>query len=192
MDKNVFYRCQFVESGHGVDLKAKRANNLNAFVDSIFKDNAKSAVTMTNSSSTVFANVDFINNGGRPIISSDQPTYFVNSYFRAAKNNVAMLPDDATCEGCVFEKGGATAASIVAEAPMVVSIISGSPRIFLYNSKSVDMSLGGFRTGVLVNTFLARDELLNHQASFVHNGNIHVLAPGLPNPSSPILFRRNY
>ena len=192
MDKNVFYRCQFVESGHGVDLKARRANNLNAFVDSVFKGNTKSAATMTNNSSTVFANSDFINNGGNPIISNNKPTYFVNSYFRAVKNNVAMLPDDATCEGCVFEKGGSTVATIVAEAAMVASVISDSPKIFLYNSKSIDMPLGGFRTGILVNTFLAGDKPLNHQAAFIRNGDIYVLAPGLPKPSGQFLFRRNY
>ncbi len=182
MDKNVFYRCQFVESGRGIDLQARREDNLNAFIDCAFRDNTESAVSMKNNFSAVFANTDFINNGGSPVISSDKPTYFVNSYFRAGKNNVAMLPDESTCEGCVFEKGGASAASIMAD----------KTRVFLYNSKSIDVPLGKITAGVLMNTFLQEDRQLNEQALFVDNGNIHVMAYGLPKPVSQLLSRRGY
>lgn len=192
MDKNVFYRCQFIDSGRGVDLQANRANNLNAFIDSVFKRNAEAAASMTHNSSTVFANSDFISNGGDPVISNDRPTYFVNDYFRAVRDNVSMLPDDATCDGCLFEKGGATDASIVAHGIRGAALATGAPRTFLYNSKSVDMSLGKIRTGILVNNFLAQDRSLSVQAAFVRAGQVKVVMPGAPTPSSQFLFRRNY
>ena len=39
LDKNVFYQTQFVENDVAIDWQAKRANNLNAFINCLFKNN---------------------------------------------------------------------------------------------------------------------------------------------------------
>lgn len=192
MDKNVFYRCQFVESGTGVDLHARRPNNLNAFIDCTFRNNVKSAASMTRNSSTIFANSEFINNGGDPVVISDKPTFFVNSYFHAGKNNVSMLPDQATCEGCVFENGKAANTSIVETQRMLPSLAVRAPRVFLYNSRSIDMSIGKIGSAILMNTLLPKDGSLNQQALSIHNGEVRVLVPGLPDPTGQFLIRRDY
>lgn len=192
MDKNVFYRCQFVESGIGVDLRARRANNLNSFVDSVFRGNSHGAVVMTNNSSSVFANTEFAGNGGNPVISSNRPTYFINSYFRALKDNVAMLPEDATCEGCVFQSDSAYGSTILAKRSSVESSVLGGSRVFLYNSKSVDMPLGGVESAFIVNSILAKDAPITQIATIVDKGVVQVLVPGLPDPVGRSLFRREY
>ena len=58
LDKNVFYQTQFVENDVAIDWQAKRGNNLNAFINCLFKNNGQ-AINLTNSDSTFFANSVF-------------------------------------------------------------------------------------------------------------------------------------
>jgi hypothetical protein len=170
MDKNVFYNCQFVENGRGIDFNARRANNLNAFVNCSFRDNLELAVNLHNNNSTIFANTEFINNGGNPVIQSNKPTFFVNSYFKADRNNISLLPNNATCEDCTFELGGSSSSSIVPK---------GS-RVFLSNSESINVSLGKPDSGLLLNSKLPENPPFNKQGVFIIKNTPHILIPGLP------------
>lgn len=178
MDKNVFYRCQFVENGYGVDLEANRANNLNAFIGCEFRGNRVNAVKLRHNNSTVFADVKFIGNAGNPVIVSEKPVFLANAYFKADHANVGFLPSDAVCEGCVFERGN-SAGSV---------IHSGVGRITLINSRSIDMPLGTPDTGVVVNSRLHGDDLYNQLVVSLIGGRPSVLVTGESRPVSQLLF----
>jgi len=58
LDKNVFYQNQFIDNDVAIDWQAKRGNNLNAFINCLFKNNGL-AINLNNSDSTFFANSVF-------------------------------------------------------------------------------------------------------------------------------------
>ncbi|MEZ7498702.1 fibronectin type III domain-containing protein [Flavobacterium sp. Arc3] len=57
MDKNVFYKCQFIDCDTSMDLHGNRTSNMNAWVECKY-DGGKTAVKMS-AESTIFANCDF-------------------------------------------------------------------------------------------------------------------------------------
>lgn len=178
MDKNVFYRCQFVENGQGVDFEAFRANNLNAFVGCEFRGNQRNAVKLRHNNSTIFADVKFINNGGNPVIVSEKPVYFTNTYFRADRADVAFLPSHATCEGCVFEQGAVAGSTI----------LSGSGQIHLVNSLSVDVSLGSPKSGIFINSRFPGPVTYSQFVVSLVGGHQNVVIAGESDPEPRLLF----
>ncbi len=174
LDKNVCYRCRFEEMDLGLDLRAKRANNLNACVNCLFRRNRHGAIRLQYSGSTVIANSDFIDNGGDPVISSDQPVGIVASRFIAAGDG-SLLDTDAMCEGCEFSARAAGAGTIVRR----------GGRAILINSRSQGLQLGRDISGVIADSNIAglppaRLLRLEHGASTV-------LAAGAQRPAPDLL-----
>lgn len=172
LDKNVFYHCQFVDNGIALDMLSKRLSGGNHFTSSRFVGNDKVGV-FTSWDGTVFANDDFENNGGNPMIEQDYNSYiegsfFVLSRFRANAKGVAMLPEGATCEGCSFARGTSTTATIAA----------AGKRVFLINSRSVDMPVGPVSDGLFANNLLGADPTLSHPTVVLTGGKATVLAAG--------------
>lgn len=102
LDKNVFYKNQFIENGIAIDWQANRGNNLNAFISSSFKNNDL-AINLNNSTSTFFANSIFETVSEKPILISNQVTGFVNSKFIIKKPGKALFDSNAMCNNCLFE-----------------------------------------------------------------------------------------
>lgn len=179
MDKNVFYKNQYVSCGRGVDMEAVRQDTLNAWINSVFADNKEYAVFMKNGVSTLFANTDFIDNGGDPVVNNDQQTSFVSCRFvGGALGNGAMLPWGSNVEGSTFEMGGSTRSTIV----------QNSARAFLTNCRSLDMPIGVFHSGMLMNSVFGANPNLSQQVVMVNNTQPFTLVPGAPNPVPQLLF----
>ena len=116
IDKLVAYRCQFVQCGVGVDFPAVRSNNACAYIECLFKGNTTAAARLTQNTTTTFANCDFVDNAGDPVVSSNQQVYFLSCRFEAgAADARSMLPSRSSAEGCVFEAGAAAAGAVVVE-----------------------------------------------------------------------------
>ena len=169
-DKNVCYRCQFVDGHKGVELLAKRQNNLNAFVNSVFQGNSENAIELRQTVGTVIANSLFINNGGDPAIQSDRAVGLTSCQFESMASASSMLDNNSICEGCVFERGKASRATIV----------RAKTHTLLINSRSGTMPLGEAAFGLLLNSELNADPGLNQFSLAVHNGRATVLVKGIP------------
>jgi hypothetical protein len=141
LDKNVCYRCRFEQVDTGLELIAKRANNLNACVNCRFADNRRGAIRLRYNGSTLIANSDFIGNGGDPVIASDQPVGIVSSRFHAGAGG-SLLDTDAVCEACEF----------TAVASSRASIAKAGARVVLLNSRAHGIGIGGKVSGLLVDS----------------------------------------
>lgn len=182
IDKVVFFHNQFVENGRALDLDASRQNTMNAWINTLFKDNTEYVAYMRNSIGTLFANSDFINNGGDPMINMNYHPAFVSAYFRADARGVTMLTEDSTCEGCVFERGSSTRATIMA------GLDVGEPNLgFFYNNRSTDMPLGPLASGLFLNNTLAGDPQLTGQGKLLKDGKSYTIIEGAARPQPQLL-----
>jgi hypothetical protein len=165
LDKNVCYRCRFEDVGTGLELIAKRANNLNACVSCRFVRNRRSAIRLKYNGSTVIANSDFIDNQGDPVIASDQPVGIVASRFLAAREG-SLLDGDALCESCDFRAPGGSRATIA----------RAGARVMLLNSKAANLRLGEGVSGLLADSRIPGSgvgrlvQLVKGEPSVLHEG----------------------
>ncbi len=180
MDKTVFYRSQFIGNRVALSLKANRANNLNAWIECLFQDNSDGAVVLKNNSSDLFANCDFINNGGHAAVTSNDNVSFVSCRFQSGANGVALLEGPVSAEGCQFAQNGSTKATILA---------GKNRRISFYDCKSTDVPLGPLAgtSGIFVNSALP-DTSLSQQVVLLKDGSARTLVPGKPDPRPQLLF----
>ncbi|MEJ0099925.1 MAG: hypothetical protein WDO12_09340 [Pseudomonadota bacterium] len=107
----------------GLELTAKRANNLNACVNCLFADNRRGAIRLRGNGSTLIANSDFVRNEGNPLIDSDQPVGIVSSRFVAGSSG-SMLDADAICEACRFQSAAGSQATIARAGVRVILLDS--------------------------------------------------------------------
>ncbi len=182
LDKNVWFQCQFAENGIGADLIANRCNNNNAWINCLFRDNAAAAVKQRTNLNPLFANCDFIHNGGAPSITNDSydPRIgLVGCRFQAgpAKSLIGGVP---VAEGCVFERGASAAAQVLA----------GSEQGFFYNCTAKDLPLGPLKAGVLFNNRFAAEPALSEQGVLVRDGRPVTILPGASNPQPRLLAGR--
>lgn len=165
LDKNVCYRCRFIDNERGLDLKARRQNNLNACIGCLFENNRRFAADLENNHATLFVSSAFINNGGDPVVRDNQSTLFIGSYFRAGARGRSMVGNGATVEACRFERGGNRHATVVA----------GPGRVFFFNSSAPDMPLGRIRDGVFANNALLSTLPLRDALVMIRNGKVQAL-----------------
>lgn len=110
LDKNVFYGCKFEGNGLAIDWPAKRGNNLNAFINSVFKSNNK-IVYQINNSSNYFGNSIFEGYSGKPSISSNFMIGFISSVFSTENTESVVFDNNAYCNSCLFAR--ASSSSII-------------------------------------------------------------------------------
>ena len=92
LDKNVFFQCQFVANGRGVDVESGRASGLNTFVNTLFKDNTQFAFRASGGYfNNLLANSDFINNAGDPVIYGGGDVSLLGSRVRADQRGTTMV-----------------------------------------------------------------------------------------------------
>ncbi len=142
LDKNVFYQTQFIENEIPIDWQAKRANNLNAFVNCLFKNN-KLAINQIATSSTFFANSIFETASEQPLLTTNEMAGFVNSYFVSTQSNHYLLGDNVICNHCRFDNSAPNSASIVSP--------NSKHSFFINNmlSKAVNQTID---TGLIINS----------------------------------------
>lgn len=150
MDKTVFYKAQFIGNKLAVDVRARRTDNLDAWVYSLFQNNSDGALAMHNSEAAIIARSVFINNGGDAVISSGEDgslatPVIAGSRFQAGPMGKAFLSGGMTVEGTTFSlSGGSKQMTVLGSrgpqqcVPANCAILSTS----FYNSKSLDVPLG--------------------------------------------------
>ena len=181
MDKCVFYKSQFVGNRLALDLWGGRTCNLNAWIDCLFQNNSGGAAAMKSYLSALFANCDFINNGGTSVVSNNNAVNHVSNGFVAGSSGAAMFGGPVSAEGCSFDRTGSTTAKILS---------GNNSKVFLNNCSSTNMPIGlpPSANGMLINTALGADPALNQQVISVKNGAVYTLLPGTPNPGSQLLL----
>lgn len=145
MDKNFWYRCQFVDCGLPLDLQAYRANNLNSYFECRFANSTTRAVDLNNNLTTVFANCDLINNAGSPTVDNNSTTNFVSCRFKAGQASTGFIMPRSTVEGCSFENNGLSNITVIAGS-------STTSKTVLMNSQTNGVTLGTVNEGLLLNT----------------------------------------
>ena len=153
MDKNAFYQNQFIENGIAIDWQAKRGNNLNAFINSLFKNNQQ-ALNLNNSDSTFFANSVFESTSTQPLILTNRLTGFVHSYFVSTAPATALFNNNVYCNDCNFNNSAVNAGLIVAP--------TGKNSYFI-NSTLTNPTTQPLDTGLIMNS------------NFTDNGNNPVI-----------------
>jgi len=176
IDKLVVYRCQFLQCGVGIDFPAARSNNTCSYIECLFKGNTGGAARLKHNTTTSFANCDFIDNAGDPVVASDQLVYFLSCRFQAGAGAQGLLPSQSCAEGCVFEPGASTGAVVVKE----------PSRNHFYNCR-VEMPIGQLNDGLLLNNQFAGHADLSQLAVSVLGGKPSVVASGSPQPGPQIL-----
>lgn len=179
VDKLLMFRSQFVGNDIAIDLPARRRNNSNYFIESLFKNQRSKVARLRNNTTTLFANSDFINNGGDPVISSDRSTYFVNSRFVAGENTRSFLPSYSTVEGSIFKPG---------ESDDVVTIKSPVQNHFI--NSIVEIPVGALNDGLLANNIFSGNQELSQLAVVVSKGRKRILAEGESLPRPMLLITR--
>jgi hypothetical protein len=150
MDKTVFFHAYFVDNGKAIDSHAGRQNTSNAFINSRFERNGGtggmtgSAIELWHNGNTLFANTDFLDNAGDPVLFTDWPTRVVNAQFRLDRGHSA-LGDRIVAEGSRFEAGSSSGGTVFA----------AGVRGYLLNSWT-DLALGSIASGFAINS-VARD-----------------------------------
>ncbi|MCL6102735.1 MAG: glycoside hydrolase family 55 protein [Bacteroidetes bacterium] len=167
MDKVLFYRCQFADNRIAMDLPGNRSCNLNAWVNCKFGNNREGVAAMTSYESALFANCDFINNGGTAVVSNDQPLSFVSCRFRAGSAGVAMFKGPVSAEGCSFDRDGSAGATILRPG-------ANNVKVFFINCISNDMPLGLTPkiSGMLVNSVMVPSDQVNQRMVLIKGGSV--------------------
>jgi hypothetical protein len=126
LDKNTFYKCQFVGNNIAMDLIGSRSCNLNTWISCLFKDNPHGAAGMGAYLKTVFANCDFVNNGvyslrGTPLASVTGVNVLVSflscDFDAAGTNTTNILGGPVIVEGSTFTQSGNTNARMLRSDP---------------------------------------------------------------------------
>lgn len=177
IDKLVAYRCQFLQCGIAIDFPASRANNCCSYIDCLFKGNTESAARLKANTTTTFANCEFIENGGNPVVSSDMAVNFLSCHFTAGSAARSLLPSRSIAEGCVFEPGISKDAVVVRKPAQTNHF---------YNCR-LEMPVGQLNDSMLLNNqFNGRAEL-SQIAAYVLGGKPSVVVPGISRPGPQIL-----
>jgi len=155
IDKTTFYRCQFINCGISMLMRADRGNNLNCWIDCNF-DNNDSCGDVTGNNFAFFANCDFTNNTGTAIdgsvLTGDQISIY-NGYFN---NNTANYIFDAKT---IYAEGSNFLDNVSLCSP--VTQISQSQ--YILNS-TISGALGGGLTrndGMYINSNFTQDATLS-------------------------------
>src|SRR4029078_11288169 len=122
------------------------------YLDSLFRDNGAVALQVAHSSD-LFANSDFIDNGGNatpPIISNNRWVAIVSSHFQVDEATV-VLRGLFDIEGSTFEKGSASQVKLFAD-------VQTDNFLYMTNSR-IDFPIGtAVRQGFLSNVSFAPDD----------------------------------
>ena len=175
IDKTMHYGCRFVGCGVAVDMRAKRADNLDTFVNCRFQGNGKVGIWTANNA-LMFAQTDFLDNT-KGMTSID--TWLVGCYFAGVSDGFISACKTITAEGCTFVKGNGAASAIVTNPD------SGGARAFIMNCTS-DMKLG-INTGEFLNSRLA-DVGFDQLGITLVNGVKSVFLSGAAVPQGQLLF----
>jgi hypothetical protein len=196
LDKNTFYKCQFISNGIAMDLLGGRLCGLDAWISCLFKDNAGGVAGMASYENAVFATCDFVNNGayvsgGTPTasINSNRFTSIVSCDFDAGVNGTNMLGGAFSVEGSTFTQSGNANARMIR---------SSTDKVYFHNNIS-DVPLWSATTntnpGVFTNnSFGPANSALNVMVATVKGTTQYnqVATPSAATPQPQMLWGSNW
>jgi hypothetical protein len=178
LDKNVFYQCQFVACGKALDLISVRASNGNAWINCLFKDNTQYVSAMRSHYTATFANCDFINNAGHPVLNVQGQLYAVSCRFDDTDSGARDFVDGISInlEGCTFAKQGSSSVVITSDEPAWIDRTNPANNLtylnhnsFFFNCRSTNVDLNLMMAGVVVNSSFPDRSDLSIRAAVVTN-----------------------
>lgn len=153
VDKTMFYQCQFLDCGSGIDMRAVRANNLNAWVNCNYKGN-KIAMHTNNSNGLYCANTIFEQQTGEAVILGNAAMSFYSCDF--SNNSASSLFDDKYAihaEGCNFNDN----------IPFNIRARRQNREYYLWNNNiSNEVDFDGVAKGYLINNRFTNELNTNH------------------------------
>lgn len=102
IDKVLFYQGQYINNTRAFNMRATRANNLDAWVDCVFDGN-DIAVELSNNNVPFFANCDFKNHTGSYVIGQGSPFSLYSCHFYDNSVTTMFNTDGVEMEGCVLD-----------------------------------------------------------------------------------------
>ena len=147
LDKNVFYQNQFIENDIALDWQANRGNNLNAFINCLFKNN-RLTLNLQNTDSAFFANSVFESASNQPLMITNRITGFVNSYFVNKQNKIPLFNNLVYCNHCSFNNNAVNSGLVVSPTSQYSFFINSTL------TKAVNQSTG---TGLILNSNFSGD-----------------------------------
>ncbi|MDI1429308.1 right-handed parallel beta-helix repeat-containing protein [Polyangium sorediatum] len=193
IDKVMFYGNQFVGNRIGMELRARRANNLNSVVNSRFQGNTEGTLLAQSSNHLQLVNSDIINNGGAPTVQGVADV--ISCYFRADELGVSML-NSGNVEGTRFERGSSSTAKIYEQPEDPFYAPNGAwfdwSYNYVVNSTADDIDVGNVEFGIFLNNDLPARPDLSKPAATVWIGQVTTVADGAVNPQAQLLVGANY
>lgn len=195
LDKNVFYQCQFVACQKALDLIGGRASNGNCWVNCRFEDNTTYAALMRSHNTAIFANCDFINNAGHPVVNVQGQLYMVNCAFDDASSGAIDYVDGIaiSLEGCTFKRQPGSNVVISAPNPTWIDLTNPANRTsyrnhnsYFFNCWSTNVPIQVFFAGIIANSWFPDRADLSVNAVLVSNEGATVtpLVSGVVAPAS--------
>ena len=142
LDKNLFYQAQFIENDIALDWQAQRGNNLDAFINSNFKNN-RLTLNLFNTDSAFFVNSLFEVISGQPLLRNNRVTSFVNSYFATKQSSGLLFDGNIYCNHCNLDNSMSNIGSIIAPS---------SRYGYFINSKLAKATNQSIDTGLIINS----------------------------------------
>ncbi|HEX3134768.1 MAG TPA: right-handed parallel beta-helix repeat-containing protein [Planctomycetota bacterium] len=195
MDKNVFYQCQFIRCEKALELHAFRQSQNNAWVNCLFLESGVYAARLVNHSLTMFANCDFTDNAGAPMMVSNGSLFLISCDFTARGSKAVDFVDAlvVTAEGCTFERTAGASTVLLSGKPTWITLDHPDNRrnydnrnVFC-NNCTVNVPVGDLRNAVLFNNSFAYDKALNAKGVVVVAGMATTFLPGVTDPSPRLL-----
>lgn len=201
VDKTVFYRNQFLRTTHAVVMHPTRGNNLDAIVESSFRDGDAAAIELNSFSvGMTVASCELVDNLADPVVRGALSV--VNSRF-VADRGISMIGPGIECEGCTFARGSSATATIFG------NVVPGDVRnvnpVSVVDSRSSDMPLGAVTSAIPVaglylnNVMPASEPLAAFLSAIVYRTlgtpdladdtrSVYSLLSGTAQPGSQLLF----
>jgi Putative Ig domain len=178
LDKNVFYQCQFVGCGKALDLIGNRPSNGNTWINCLFQNNTNYVSAMRSHNSAIFANCDFINNNGHPVVNVQGQLYLVSCSFSDSTSGATDFVDGwaINLEGCTFTSSGSSAVVVSAANPTWVDLTNPANNTsyrnhnsFFFNCNTTNVPLNLMFAGIAVNSLFPDRADLSVKAVLVRN-----------------------
>lgn len=172
LDKVVFYRCQWINNGKALSLIAKRASNLNGWVDCNFENNDL-VVDIKNYNSPFFANCTFTNNKGTYLVGGECVVEFYSCLFEKNTASSTFSLYGAYVEGCTILDN--------------VSLFRNYTPMGIIVNSTVTGATGSMTSGMIVNSTMSGAPTFNKLLVNVNASKPTVLIDATPTPYPQLL-----
>jgi hypothetical protein len=177
MDKNVFYKVQAINCNIGFSMLAKRANNLNSWVDCVFDGNGI-AVDLASNNYPNFINCDFKNHKGDYVIGRSPSISLYSCEFSNNTTTSIFKTTQLNMEGCTLSDNVS-----------VLGTVGNNPIAAYIQNSVITGNLGSYKDGIISNSTMKSNANLNKLLVHIIDGNATTIINDQPNPYPQYLVR---